>query len=99
MGSGALPSNAHPRQQLWRVVEGETLRWRCWGGDYVVFNPLSGQTHFLDIVTGRILTLLLAGSRSLSEIRARIALFLEVEDDERSPSFWCPWRMPVWWSA
>ena len=48
-----------PGEQSWRVVEG--LRWRCWDGDFVVFNPLSGYTHLLDVVTGQILTLLISG--------------------------------------
>jgi PqqD family protein of HPr-rel-A system len=72
-----------PGERPWRVVEGERLRWRCWGGDYVVFNPSSGQTHLLDVVTGRILTELTAGSRNLLEMRSDVARFLEVADDER----------------
>jgi PqqD family protein of HPr-rel-A system len=75
-----------PGERPWRVVEGESLRWRCWGGDHVVFNPLSGQTHLLDVVTGWILTDLTGGSRDLLEIRSGIARFLEVPDDERLAS-------------
>jgi PqqD family protein of HPr-rel-A system len=68
------------------VVEGEALRWRCWGGDYVVFNPSSGQTHLLDVVTGRILIELTDRFRGVPEIRSGIARFLEVPDDERLAS-------------
>jgi PqqD family protein of HPr-rel-A system len=80
LGSKALGKGS------WRAVGAEPLRWRCWGGDYVVFNPLSGQTHLLDVVTGRILTELTKGSRDLLEIRSGIAGFLEVPDDERLAS-------------
>jgi PqqD family protein of HPr-rel-A system len=69
--------------RFWRVVKGETPKWRCWGGDYVVFNPLSGHTHFLDIVTGRILILLMAGSCPASVVRSSVSSFLEVADDDR----------------
>jgi PqqD family protein of HPr-rel-A system len=65
------------------VVAGQALRWRCWSGDYAVFNPLSGQTHFLDIVTGRILVLLMAGPHDIGQIRSRISQFLEVPDDDQ----------------
>jgi PqqD family protein of HPr-rel-A system len=75
-----------PGERPWRVVERERLGWRCWGGDYVVFNPSSGQTHLLDVVTGRIVTELTDGSRDLLEIRSRIAKFLEVPDDDRLAS-------------
>jgi PqqD family protein of HPr-rel-A system len=75
-------SNNHA-ERSWRVVKGETLKWRCWGGDYVVFNPLSGHTHFLDIVAGRILTLLIAGSCPASAVCSSVSSFLEVPDDQK----------------
>jgi PqqD family protein of HPr-rel-A system len=74
-------SNTHSGRS-WRVIKGETLKWRCWGGAYVVFNPLSGHTHFLDIVTGQILTLLIVGSRPVSVIRSSVSRFLEVPDND-----------------
>jgi PqqD family protein of HPr-rel-A system len=73
-------------ERPWRAVEGESLRWRCWGGDYVVFNSSSGQTHLLDVVTGRMLVELTDGSCDILEIRCDIARFLEVPDDERLAS-------------
>jgi PqqD family protein of HPr-rel-A system len=33
---------------VWRLSEGVTLSWRCWGDEAVVFNVASGQTHLLD---------------------------------------------------
>ncbi len=47
----------------------------------MVFNPLSGQTHLLDIVTGQILKLIMSGSSSVGELRPGTATFLEVDDD------------------
>jgi PqqD family protein of HPr-rel-A system len=69
------------REQCWRMIEG--LKWRCWEGDYVVFNPLSGHTHFLDIVAGQILTLLMAGSCTASVLHSSLSRFLEVPDDDK----------------
>ena len=69
------------REQSWRASTG--LHSRCLGGDFVVFNPLSGHTHFLDIVTGHVLTLLMAGRRTEAVIRSSVATFLEVPDDDK----------------
>jgi PqqD family protein of HPr-rel-A system len=69
--------------QKWRVAGTESLKWRCWAGDYVVFSPLSGQTHFLDIFAGHILELIMAGTPSIAALRSEAARFLEVEPDDR----------------
>ena len=68
--------------QKWRVARSGPVRWRCWAGDYVVFNPLSGQTHLLDIVTGHVLKFIMCESSSVGELRSEISTFLEVEDDD-----------------
>lgn len=31
----------------WRLAPGQALAHRCWDGEYVVFNDLSGDTHLL----------------------------------------------------
>ena len=71
------------RLQKWRVAGNEPLKWRCWSGDYVVFSPLSGQTHFLDIFAGHVLKLIMAGTPNILELRSEAARFLEVEADGR----------------
>ena len=70
-----------PGEQSWRIIEG--LRWRCWDGDFVVFNPLSGYTHLVDVVTGQILTLLISGRCTVSAVRSGVSAFLEVPDDDK----------------
>ncbi len=67
----------------WRIAGCKPLSWRSWAGDYVVFSPLSGQTHSLDIVTGRVLKLIMSGSPSFDDLRAEISIFLEVNNDNR----------------
>jgi PqqD family protein of HPr-rel-A system len=48
-----------------------------------VFNPLSGYTHLLDVVTGQILTLLISGNCTVSAVRSGVSAFLEVADDDK----------------
>ena len=47
----------------------------------MVFNPLSGETHILDIVTGRVLEIVALESPSTAELRLEIAAFLEVDEN------------------
>ncbi len=69
--------------QKWRVAGSEPLRWRSWTGDLVVFNPLSGQTHLLDIVTCQVLKLIMSESSIFDDLRLEISIFLEVNNDNR----------------
>ncbi|MFQ5466610.1 MAG: HPr-rel-A system PqqD family peptide chaperone [Kiloniellaceae bacterium] len=59
----------------------QDLSWRQWDGDYVVFNPASGDTHVLDIATGEVLMRLAAGPASIEEIAECLAAFLQVDKD------------------
>jgi PqqD family protein of HPr-rel-A system len=68
-------------EQTWRLGLDGPLPLRCWDGDYVVYNPLSGNTHVLDIVTGEVLKAIMAGETGTSEVCQHIANFLEVPDD------------------
>ena len=49
----------------------------------MVFNPLSGRTHVLDVVAGEILTLIAAAPAAPGDLNRDVAEFLEVEDDEK----------------
>jgi PqqD family protein of HPr-rel-A system len=33
---------------IWRLVPGQRLQYRCWDGECVLYNDLSGDTHLLD---------------------------------------------------
>lgn len=55
---------------------------RAWDGDYVVYNPLSGNTHLLDIVTGEVLKIIAAGPARASTLCGRVAEFLELPADD-----------------
>jgi PqqD family protein of HPr-rel-A system len=71
------------RSQRWQAAGGGPLRWRCWAGEYVVFNPLSGQTHHLDVLAGRMLELIVSATPSADELRVEASSFLEVEQDDQ----------------
>lgn len=73
---GAIPG-------LWRLSVTSPLPLRVWDGETVVFNPLSGDTHLLDILTGELLRALMTGPASVAALRQTAAEFLEVPDDEQ----------------
>lgn len=47
----------------------------------MVFNPLSGCTHSLDIVTGEVLKVIISGPSSVEKVCAQVATFLNVDND------------------
>jgi PqqD family protein of HPr-rel-A system len=55
---------------------------RVWDGEVVVYNPLSGDTHLLDVLTGELLRVIIAGPATVPALRAAAAMLLEVPDDE-----------------
>lgn len=65
----------------WRLTVDGPLPFRCWDGDYVVYNPLSGNTHVLDIVTGEVLTSIMTTLARSSELCRHVADYLEVPND------------------
>ena len=67
----------------WRAAGDEAPRMRYWAGDYVVYSPLSGDTHFLDIAAGELLRSIVAAPQTSSVLGARLARLLEVPQDER----------------
>ena len=65
----------------WKTLGRGELELRYWDGDYVVYNPLTGSTHVLDIVTGEVLKAIGAGRGRVSELCRCVADFLEVPND------------------
>ena len=66
----------------WKAWGGGELALRYWDGDYVVYNPLTGSTHVLDIVSGKVLEAISAGRGQPSDLCRSIAEFLEVPNDD-----------------
>lgn len=65
----------------WRLIPGAVPVIHCWDGDYVVFAPLSGDTHILDITGGEVLQALQAGPETADAIHRRVAALLELPAD------------------
>ena len=55
---------------------------RSWDGDVVVYNPLSGDTHLLDVLTGDLLRVIAAGPATIAALREAAATLLDVPDDD-----------------
>ena len=69
--------------EAWRVNPDLPLSWRQWQDEYVVFNPLTGNTHVLDAIAGEILLMVERGPIPWRELRRHMAEFLEAPDDQR----------------
>jgi PqqD family protein of HPr-rel-A system len=54
--------------RIWSILEPEGLVWRCWDGEYIVFHPFSGMTHYLDATAGAVLELLLDRPASVRDL-------------------------------
>jgi PqqD family protein of HPr-rel-A system len=65
----------------WRILAEGQLPLRDWNGDYVVYNPLTGSTHVLDIVSGEVLKAIMAAPRTSRELCRHVADFLDVPND------------------
>lgn len=65
----------------YRPADGTSLDIRCFEGEFVVYSPLSGHTHYLDVVSGQVLRLVATGTSEPGAICSRIAAFLGVDTD------------------
>ena len=54
-----------------------------WDGNMVIYNPLSGDTHILDIIAGEALKAVGKNATPVAAIRRHVASFLEMPDDTR----------------
>jgi PqqD family protein of HPr-rel-A system len=61
---------------VWRLTR--PLPTRDWDGDFIVYSPLSGHTHILDVVAGEVLKLLADGGLDEAGLCARTGAFLDV---------------------
>lgn len=52
----------------WRVVPGQSLLYRSWDGQAVIYNDVSGSTHLLDDATLELLHALRDGELSPDEL-------------------------------
>ena len=62
---------------IWRLAPGQRLLHRCWDGECVLYNDLSGDTHLLDEFALAVLQYLQAGPQPA----ARLAAHFEFDFD------------------
>ncbi len=67
----------------WGLPQGVRLHRKTWadGGDVVVYNELSGQTHFLDPLSAAVLSEIERQPATAAALAARLAADLELEPD------------------
>lgn len=83
--SSKLWDRAITSNKSWRLcARGSELACRQWQGDLVVFNPISGATHLLDIVSGEVFRALMEGPAGARDLARRIAKLLEVDCNEET---------------
>ena len=75
-----------PKDDFWKLGANGRIVWHQWDGDYVVFNPDSGNTHLLDIASGEVLVALQAGAASTEHLAARLADLLDLGKDQTMTS-------------
>lgn len=68
-------------ERSWHTGSGQALLLRDWGGEFAVFNPLSGHTHILDFIAASLLQALANGARSEVQLGLSLADALELPHD------------------
>lgn len=66
MSDGA-PYIPEPDSRRWLAAPADQLDWAEWDGEYVLFHRLSGQTHFVNAATARLLQSVLTEPRTVDE--------------------------------
>lgn len=66
---------------MWRVVPGQSLAFREWDGEAVLYNDLSGNTHLLDGGAVDVLLALRAGPLDADALAAHLADRFDADAD------------------
>jgi PqqD family protein of HPr-rel-A system len=80
-GTGLSNDAAQPGL-TWRLTPGQALRHREWGGEVVLYNDLSGDTHLLDESALHLLHALQDGPASERALAAAVRNAFEADDGE-----------------
>jgi PqqD family protein of HPr-rel-A system len=69
-------------EPAWKVGGEVQLLWRQWDGEYIVFNPASGDTHLLNTLAGQTLQCLERAPCTLATLTESVASELELDANE-----------------
>ena|SRR5215470_9553839 len=75
---GGLPDQG---ETVWAVPAENTLAWRVWDDEFLVYNTVSGQTHHLNLLAGEALRSLEAEPGSARALVCRLAHQFEIAED------------------
>lgn len=67
---------------MWYVISPDALHFHSWGGDFVVYNSLSGNTHLLGLVAAHILLKLQETPANSGVLASSLALLMQAEMDD-----------------
>lgn len=59
---------------IWRLAPGQRLQYRCWDGECVLYNDLSGDTHLLDEFALALLAQLQRAPQAATQLAAAFGL-------------------------
>ena len=66
----------------YRIIRNCRLSWKLWDDEFVVYNPLSGDTHLFDSFSGEVLRSLELMPASQLELASRLSQETGVDLDE-----------------
>jgi PqqD family protein of HPr-rel-A system len=69
---------------MWRVVPGQSLAFREWDGEAVLYNDLSGNTHLIDGLGIDLLLALQGSPADIPTLAARLAGQVDADAGELS---------------
>lgn len=62
----------------WRLTSNESLHFRAWGDEVVVYNSLSGDTHLLDSATSQMLLHLQAAPSDAATLAELLTPYFQI---------------------
>jgi PqqD family protein of HPr-rel-A system len=65
---------------LWRLLDGQLLRYRCWDDEAVLYNDLSGATHLLGPAALCVLEALRSGPVCTAALSAGLLDAFDIDD-------------------
>lgn len=68
----------------WQLAPGQRLQYRCWDGECVLYNDLSGDTHLLDEFALALLTQLQAAPQDAGQLAAVFAADADADPASRA---------------
>ncbi|MGB9109157.1 MAG: HPr-rel-A system PqqD family peptide chaperone [Telluria sp.] len=71
---------------MWQVVPGQSLAFREWDGEAVLYNDLSGNTHLLDGAAIEVLEALRSAPATAATLAAILADRIECDADDELPT-------------